>query len=214
MRWSHGWMRRARIALVVVYGIVLPLLLISATSAHKHFVGQTWAHSVDTSGNRDRMRVWNDNANGSEVGYAIAAWDSIGTVNVRQIGNNNKKDRDVKTARYGEADLGNLSHDCYQVTWLGLYNFKGRNPPDAIFINYCMAFWDGGTWPGSQLYKGPTSQNRRVRSYVHEMGHALGLDHNGLAQCQSVVADIPSDAATSCYGVQSHDISDMQTYWP
>jgi hypothetical protein len=46
MLWGLDWMRQARIALVVVYGIVLPLLLISGTDAHKHFVGQTWAHSV------------------------------------------------------------------------------------------------------------------------------------------------------------------------
>jgi hypothetical protein len=44
------------------------------------------------------MRVWNDNANGSSVGYAIASWDNTNTVNVRQLSNDNRRDRDVKTA--------------------------------------------------------------------------------------------------------------------
>jgi hypothetical protein len=114
--------------------------------------------------------------------------------------------------RYGQASLADRSHGCYHVNWLGIYDFKGYNNPEPIFINYCMAYWDGGVWPNTGNYKGPTSSDRRLRSFVHEMGHALGLHHNSNGQCTSVMADIPSDATATCYGVQSHDVADVRDY--
>lgn len=114
--------------------------------------------------------------------------------------------------------MGDLSHGCYRENWLGLYDYAGRAKPDVIFINYCMAYWSGGRWPNTGDFKGPTSSNRRLRTYVHEMGHALGLDHNPLDQCFSVLRDIPSDAVATCYspvnsGPVPHDGDDIRAYW-
>ena len=72
--------------------------------------------------------------------------------------------------------------------------------------------WDGGDYPGLGI-RAATTATRRTRTVVHELGHALGLDHNGLNHCVSIMADLRSDYPDPCRLPGTHDVEDVRDYW-
>lgn len=73
-----------------------------------------------------------------------------------------------------------------------------------------------------------TTSSRRTRTFVHEFGHALGLRHpNELTHGASVMSTIfrfrgtdrrsplyLSNAVSTVYDPQPHDIEDVENLWP
>lgn len=92
---------------------------------------------------------------------------------------------------------------------LGRYSNGGS----YVRFNKCRMNWSGGTYPGLNEYRGATTDSVRRRTAVHEFGHALGIGHNTLDDCVSVMKDsIRSDAST-CYIPKQHDIDDYHRLW-
>lgn len=77
--------------------------------------------------------------------------------------------------------------------------------------------WPGGYYEAKEKNLDPTTSTRRVRTFVHEVGHSLGLDHPSGPQlpkaCRTVMASLEPDNNTSCRKVTKRDRDDMEEYW-
>ena len=103
------------------------------------------------------------------------------------------------------------ANDC-TLAWIGKYDYGTDQVRFNIYI--CPMDWQGGRYPGTGENLGPTTISRRARTAVHEFGHALGLGHNQLGDCGSVMHFPTPFDQTTCYIPTRHDRDDMNAYWP
>jgi hypothetical protein len=216
VRWSRSIRFGAAVAVLVIYSVIIPLLGVSTTNAHKTNVHGKWAYSVDKS--EERLDIFDQSSHGNRLSLAVRVWDELGPIRYRLVNRKKRKEAEVLAHNFGTI---NSSHTgpCYEdAKWLGLWDAKHPDPddkPDLIYFNQCLMTWDGGYYPVFGRNVGPVSSTRQARTVVHEVGHAHGLDHaNTYSQCASVMRDIEPDESGVCYEPGSHDEDDMAKYWP
>ena len=110
---------------------------------------------------------------------AIAEWNALGRVYIGQhSGPSNTAD-----LRFGDTYRAD-------VTWVGLYS--NQSGPDSITFN--------------RYYMDQYYSPKKTNTALHELGHALGLNHSFSGQVmRSTVSSITSP--------QSHDRSDYSSLW-
>lgn len=193
MRQSGRGRRPVGIALLVLYGALLPLLVLQTTSAHRYEDPPgTWRYSVRN--NRLDYIMRSDFTD--EVQEARYQWRQAGPVAVGVTDN-----PDVAEITVSDANSCDLA-------WIGKYDYG----TDKIRFNKCAMNFNGGFYRGAGENFGPTPQSRRNRTVVHEFGHAQGLGHNGLSDCASILSEIDQDQPT-CWIPKTHDVDDINQYW-
>lgn len=212
MRWTRRLRSGISVAVLVIYGVMIPLLGVNTTTAHKATVGGKWAYSIDKA-NR-RLDLFNRSIYKDQVIVAVNAWDGLERLRYRHL--NTKDGAEVQIFDWGSVNASRTG-ECYEVRWLGIWDAKHPDPdpkPDGIYFNRCLMTWDGGFFPAHNRNVGPVSPTRRARTVTHEIGHAHGLQHtNDFSQCQAVMRDIEPDETGVCYVPGSHDETDMANYW-
>lgn len=114
----------------------------------------------------------------SELSNALYQWNAVGSVDFK-----------VDTWwTYEDVHLNDTSRS--DVSWVGLYS--NRSGTDQIYFN--AYYLDGYTWC------------RRTKTVIHEMGHALGLDH-------SYWPNLMAQGDVGSCTLQSHDKSDYHALW-
>jgi hypothetical protein len=188
--------RSVTIALLITYGIALPLLLVQPAFSHKYIENRRWIHSV----HQGRLDYFHRGPYGYEVNQARDNWRAYGPIRIRKIS-------DRSQAHLRVVDQNDCAGD-----WIGAYTTSTTF--DRVIFNRCVMDWDGGFFEPLGRYLGPTTASRRVRAAVHEFGHAQGLDHNLLGACGSILHDLVDYDASTCYVPTAHDRDDINRYWP
>jgi hypothetical protein len=182
------------VVLLILYTVLLPLLVLETTSAHKLIKNGAWRYSVRAG----RLDYLNRSDFTYEVAEARYRWRQAGPIAVSET-----NDSDVAEVKVSDANSCELS-------WIGKYDYAD----DKIRFNKCPMNWDGGFYQGTQQNLGPTPQSRRNRTAVHEFGHAQGLDHNSLDDCSSVMSSPVDFDQPTCWVPKTHDVDDINQYWP
>ena len=114
----------------------------------------------------------------SELSNGLYQWNGVGSVDFKV------------DAWYTYEDVH--FNDTYRsdVSWVGLYS--NRSGTDQIYYN--TYYMDGMTWC------------RRTKTVIHEMGHALGLDH-------SYYPNIMAQGDVGHCTLQPHDKYDYHALW-
>jgi hypothetical protein len=194
VRPHRGASRSTIVVLLVLYGVLLPPLLVETAIAHKLIVGGVWRHSVRGG----RLDYLDKSSYGSQVRIARDEWRAASTIRLREVDDHN--DAEIRVTDANSCD----------VAWIGQYDYS----VDRVRFNKCAMNWSGGTYPGTGENLGSTTSSRKARTAVHEFGHALGLDHNSLGACNSILYSPVRFDAVTCYIPTSHDRNDMASYWP
>jgi hypothetical protein len=180
-----------KVLLLVVYAAALPALGFGV-SAHKLKLDGGWRYSVVNG----RLDYEQNSSFDYEVTEARLRWNQAGPVKVAVSGSNGATDLTVVNV-----------NDC-ELDYLGQYTYFD----DTIKLNKCAMNWPGGWYPGTEETYNATPASRRQRTAVHEFGHAMGLRHNGLATCASVMRTVDQDQPT-CWVPKKHDKEDVNDYW-
>lgn len=191
---SHKHSPRAGIGLLllVLYVLLLPALLLETATAHRLILNGAWRHSVSGG----RLDYLNRSNFTYEVAEARYQWRQAGPIVVSETDN-----RDRAEIRVSDANSCDLF-------WIGRYDYGN----DTVRFNTCAMNWNGGVYPGTGQDLDPTPGSRRLRTAVHEFGHAQGLDHSSLDDCSSILSEVGYDQPT-CWVPKTHDVNDINDYW-
>lgn len=186
--------RLAQGAILVAYGALVPLSITENTSAHKTVVSGVWENSVRNG----RLDFIDRTAFDYETNEAKYQWRQAGPIAISE------------TTDTGVAEIIVSDADSCNLAWIGKYDWDA----DKIRYNTCAMNWSGGYYPGTGQYLYATPGSRRNRTAVHEFGHALGLDHNSLGDCSSILYTPLDFDQPACWVPKTHDVNDINNYWP
>lgn len=179
-------------ALLVLYAVLLPLLITQIGQAHEFRNSNGRITSVV---NR-RLDYIDRTRYNYKLAEARLRWRIASTIAVSET---DKRDR----AEIRVSDV----NDC-TVNYIGRYLLD-----DRVRFNVCAMEWDGGFYPGTRQDLNSTPMSRRQRTAVHEFGHALGLDHNNLGDCSSILHSPVDFDQPTCWIPRTHDVNDMAELW-
>lgn len=207
-------------ALLIVYGAILPNALMVPVSAHR--LGWDLVESR-------HLNYYSEIQGGdwaSLMDLAEDEWEPVASVDIRRVFN------------IDGADVILVSMCKPKVDVLGAtYPSTHASYPKRMRLNTCVLAHTcptaracavenaNGTLSSRKLYSTPPT--RRTRTFVHEFGHALGLNHaDNLLHWDSVMSTILSpgskqtgpiklgNANKTTFLLQPHDIRDIQNLWP
>jgi hypothetical protein len=210
------------VALLIVYGMVLPNAVTNSASAHN----LSWNLVRD-----GHLRYFNKLSTSlpggnfsSLIDLAEDEWDPHVGISISEV--SRESDADVVLTSYCAPNQDKLGE-----TWSA--------PTRAMRFNRCVLMHkcpDKNKACGVKNDRGKiskrklrsTTSSRRARTFVHEFGHALGLRHpNDLTHGASVMSTIHhfsagpghppiplSNAASTVYDLRPHDIADIEDRWP
>jgi hypothetical protein len=199
------------LSLLLVYGAVLPNVFIGHVAAHRlgwSLVRSGHLRYYDGTGSRAKF--------GNLIQTAEDQWSSHIDIEIREVSNQSSADVILTSFCGPNTDL------------LGGIYREIR----TIKFNRCLLNHKGGRVEGkngkpSKTSKPATHPTRKQRTFVHEFGHALGLDHTpNLLHRESVMSEIlkwvgPSNSpfhirnfTPTIYKPTSHDIQDIKDLWP
>lgn len=205
------------VALLVVYGMLLPGATVNRAAAHD--LGWDLVSSTRILGYHDAIpSKWNL---GVQVTNAREAWEDY--VGIR-----------FSRSSSPETDVVFVSICHPKSDALGWIQ---RSPPQSlndgtIWINSCVVAHNGGRvkradGTRSRVERPATVGSRRARTFVHEFGHALGLNHTrNLNHIDSVMSEYKcltcknggperlANNVSTVYLPTPHDISDVRRLWP
>jgi Pregnancy-associated plasma protein-A len=111
---------------------------------------------------------------------AIAEWNALGRIAILQHSGSST----TADIRFGDTYRAD-------VTWVGLYQNQGG--PDAITFN--------------RYYMDQYYSPKKTNTALHELGHALGLDHSFSGQ-------VMKSSVSSVTELKTHDAADYNALWP
>ena len=112
--------------------------------------------------------------------HAISTWDAMGAVNIAGDTSTTIEDLSFRDVNYSD------------VTWSGQYDYRAFST-DVIDIN--NYFMNGFT------------DAQRKHTFLHELGHALGLDHH------TIEVNVMRSGFKNYTTLGTHDKSDYNELW-
>ena len=204
------------VALLVVFGVLLPGSITNRASAHNlgwYLVRNGQLRYYDATGSISKF--------GNLIRTAEDPWQPYVDINIREVFN--RSDADVTLVGFCGPNT-----DLVGITYAPTGSSSARTTKfNRCLLNHKGGFVRNDQGRESKTKKRATTASRRQRTFVHEFGHAFGLDHTPeLLHTDAVMSDIyrfvgpgnsgvllPNNSVT-IYRPTTHDIRGAQNRWP
>lgn len=186
--------------------LVTGCFTIPAYACTTAYYGWTWDDSIDMSDLT--VQVYSANFNETVTTNALFAWNMITPIYVRHVNysssitSGNIEDINVHEQDFTGTTIGQTR--LYRKNFLGIYVESSISSTNT---DICQA----------RIYLDPSlldsSDEQRSRTVTHEMGHAFGMMHPVLNDCETRCIMQQGGSGFGTYTIQQHDRNNMIAKW-